>query len=135
MDLIEYPLRSRFEGGADRVRGRSLQRVGETTTSGGTAGSMSITDIRQVLGDGTGGQPVPRVIERRPNTFDRWVYRGGVRVVALSTLLVLFLIGFFLFYRGLPAFQITGIRTSSPIPGSRPSRRGPALLSSGSGAR
>jgi phosphate transport system permease protein len=70
---------------------------------------MSITDIRQVLGDGTGGLPVPRAIERRPNTFDRWVYRGGVRLVALSTLLVLFLIGFFLFYRGLPAFRSQGL--------------------------
>src|SRR5271165_7581863 len=70
---------------------------------------MSITDIRQVLGDGAGGVPVPRPIERRPNSVDRWVYRGGVRLVALSTLVVLFLIGFFLFYRGLPAFRSQGL--------------------------
>ncbi len=69
---------------------------------------MSITDIRQVLGDGSGGLPVPRLVHRRPNAVDRWLYRGGVRLVALSTLLVLFLIGFFLFYRGLPAFRSQG---------------------------
>ena len=76
---------------------------------GEAADLMSITDIRQVLGEGAGGPPVPRWIERRPNAVDRWVYRGGVRLVALSTLLVLFLIGFFLFLKGIPAFRSQGL--------------------------
>ncbi len=70
---------------------------------------MSITDIRQVLGEGAGEPPIPRWIEKLPNAFDRWVYRGGVRLVALSTLLVLFLIGVFLFAKGLPAFRSQGL--------------------------
>jgi phosphate transport system permease protein len=50
---------------------------------------------------------VPRLVAKRPNAVDVW-FRGGVRVVALSTLLVLFLIGFFLFYKGIPAFRSQG---------------------------
>jgi len=69
---------------------------------------MSIVDIREVLGADAPGPPTPRSISRRPNRVDRWAYRGGVRAVAFSTLLILFLIGFFLFYRGLPAFRSQG---------------------------
>jgi phosphate transport system permease protein len=70
---------------------------------------MSITDIRQVLGTGSPEPQTPRAIVRRPSPVDRWIFRGGSRLVALSTLLVLFLIGFFLLYRGLPAFRSQGL--------------------------
>jgi phosphate transport system permease protein len=69
---------------------------------------MSIIDIREVLGADSPVPPTPRAISKRPNRVDRWIYRGGVRTVAFSTLLILFLIGFFLFYRGLPAFRSQG---------------------------
>jgi phosphate transport system permease protein len=68
---------------------------------------MSIIDIRQVLGDGSSDLPTPRHVSKRPNTIDVW-FRGGVRGVALLTLLVLFLIGLFLFWKGFPAFQSQG---------------------------
>ena len=90
---------------------------------------MSITDIRQVLGEGAGGPPIPRWIERRPNVFDRWVYRGGVRLVALSTLLVLFLIGFFLFVKGIPAFRSQGLHffTNTGFQ-TQPTKTGPPVF-------
>jgi phosphate transport system permease protein len=69
---------------------------------------MSVTDIGQVLGTDPTERQTPRAISRRPGPFDRWVFRGGTRMVALSTLLILFLIGFFLFWRGLPAFRSQG---------------------------
>ena len=68
---------------------------------------MSIIDIRQVLGDGSGDLPSPRPLTQRPSPIDVW-FRGGVRAVALLTLLVLFLIGFFLFWKGFPAFRSQG---------------------------
>lgn len=68
---------------------------------------MSIIDIRQVLGDGSGDTPTPRPVVKRPNLIDVW-FRGGVRAVALMTLVVLFLIGFFLLYKGIPAFRSQG---------------------------
>lgn len=70
---------------------------------------MSITDIREVLGEDAGGPPVPRPIVRRPNPTDRFVYRGGVKAVALLTLVILGLIGVFLLLKGLPAFRSQGI--------------------------
>ena len=90
---------------------------------------MSITDIRQVLGEGAGSPPIPRWIERRPNAFDRWVYRGGVRLVALSTLLVLFLIGFFLFVKGIPAFRSQGLHffTNTGFQ-TQPTKTGPPVF-------
>ena len=69
---------------------------------------MSVIDIRQVLGSGD-EVPSPRPIHRRPNGVDRWVFRGGVRAVAVSTLVLLALIGFFLFWKGWPAFRSQGL--------------------------
>jgi phosphate transport system permease protein len=69
---------------------------------------MSITDVGELLGTDPVDPQRPRTIVRRPNAVDRWVFRGGTRAVALSTLLILFLIGFFLFWKGLPAFRSQG---------------------------
>lgn len=69
---------------------------------------MSITDVGQVLGTDPTGPQRPRAIVRSPSPVDRWIFRGGSWAVALSTLLILFLIGFFLLYRGLPAFRSQG---------------------------
>ena len=68
---------------------------------------MSTIDIGQVLGESPSGPPAPRLLAKRPNGIDV-LFRGGVRVVALSTLLVLFLIGLFLFLKGIPAFRSQG---------------------------
>src|SRR3984957_20065252 len=68
---------------------------------------MSTIDIGQVLGGSPTGPPTPRLVVKRPNTIDV-LFRGGVRAVALCTLLVLFLIGLFLFVKGLPAFRSQG---------------------------
>ena len=76
---------------------------------GERASLMSITDIRQVLGDGSGDPTDPssdrKAAERdRPSGSPR--RRHGRS--PCSTLLVLFLIGFFLLFRGLPAFRSQG---------------------------
>lgn len=71
---------------------------------------MTVTDIGEVLGAEPGGSlvPAPRRIDRRPNPVDRTLYRGGVKTVAFSTLVILFLIGLFLGWKGFPAFQSQG---------------------------
>jgi len=50
---------------------------------------------------------VPRPIPRQRTRADR-AYRAGTRIVGLSTVLVLFLIGFFLLAKGWPAFRSQG---------------------------
>ena len=106
--------------------------VGGVLKGGGRGERMSIIDIRQVLGDGPNDLPSPRPLTQRPNTIDIW-FRGGVRAVALLTLLVLFLIGFFLFWKGFPAFRSqgwhfftnTGFQTQPTKTGPPPTPPGP----------
>jgi phosphate transport system permease protein len=55
-----------------------------------------------------GDLPAPRTVLTQTSGADR-LFRGGAKAVALSTLLVLVLIGVFLLIKGYPAFRSQGV--------------------------